>query len=43
MIYSKKVCAKDKIIVALNDDKCKYLNYQTITIDKTIGNVYVSC
>ena len=35
----KKVCADDKLIVALNADKEKYLNYEETTSDNTIGNV----
>ena len=38
MKYLKKVCAQDKIIVALNADKDKYLNYKT-TNSGIIGNV----
>jgi len=39
MKYSKKVCVQDKVIVALNAQQEKYLNYQTSTIGNTIGNV----
>ena len=41
MKYSKKVCAHDKVIVVLNADKDKYLNYETSSSVNTIGNVCV--
>ena len=37
MKYLKKVCAHNRIIVALNADKDKYLNYKR----STIGEMYV--
>jgi hypothetical protein len=43
MKYSKIVYAHDKVIVALNARKEKYLNYETSTSGNTIGNVCVSC
>ena len=36
--YFKEVCRHDKIIVALNADKDKYLNYEKSTNSDTIGN-----
>ena len=41
MIYSMKLCAYEKAIIALNTDKDKYLNYKTSTNGNTIGNVCV--
>jgi len=41
MKYSKKVCKHDKVVVTLNADKDKYLNYETSTNGNTIGNVCV--
>ena len=38
MKYSKKVCAYDKVIVALNADKDKYLNYETRNSGDVIEN-----
>ena len=43
MNYSTKVCAHDKIIVVLNADKEKYLNYETSASGNTIGNVCMRC
>ena len=43
MNYSKKVCAHDKVIVALNADKEIYLNYGTSSSGDLIGNVCLRC
>ena len=43
MKYSKKICAHDKVIAALNACKGKYLNYKTSNSDNTIGNACVRC
>ena len=43
MKCSKKVCANDKVIVALNTDKDKYLNYETSINGDLIGNVSLRC
>ena len=43
MKNSKKMCARDKVIVALNADKEKHLNYKTTTSGNTIRNICVSC
>ena len=37
-----KMCSHDSVIVALNADKEKYLNYETSTSGSTIENVCVS-
>ena len=42
MKYSKNVCAHKKVIVVLNADKDKYLNYETSTNGDLIGNVCIS-
>ena len=43
MNYSKKVCTHDKIIVALNADKDRYLNQERNINGDFIGNVCVRC
>jgi len=43
MNHSKKVCAPDKVIVALNADKDKDLDYETTSSGNIIGNVCVRC
>ena len=43
MKYFKKVCLHDRVIMAVNADKEKYLNNEQITCVKTIGNVRVKC
>ena len=43
MRYSKKIFAHDRVVIAINADKDKYLNYETSTSGNTIGNVYVYC
>ena len=43
MNYSTKVCAHDKIIVALNADKDRYLKYETSINGDLIGNVCQRC
>jgi len=43
MNYSTKVCAHEKIIVVLNADKEKYLNYETSASGDLIGNVCIRC
>ena len=37
MEHFNKVCSHDNVIVALNADKEKYLNYETSTSGSTIG------
>ena len=39
----KKACSNDSVIVALNADMEKYLNYETSTRGSTIGNVCMRC
>ena len=41
MKYSKKMCAHDKAIVALNADNKKYLSYEK-SINATLFEMYVS-
>ena len=41
MKYSKKLCAHNKVIVTLNNDKDKYLNYETTTSGDTFGNICI--
>ena len=43
MNYSTKVCTHEKIIVVLNADKEKYLNYETSASGDLIGNVCIRC
>ena len=43
MNYSAKVCTHDKIIVVLNADIDRYLNYETSINGDLIGNVCVRC
>jgi len=43
MKHFKKVCSHDSVIVALNADKEKYLNYEISTGGSTIGYVCVRC
>jgi hypothetical protein len=43
MKYSKKVCAHDKIIVAMNAEKKKYLKYKISINGDSIGNICVRC
>ena len=39
MKHSKKVCEHDRVIVALNVDNEKYLNYETGINEVLVGNV----
>jgi hypothetical protein len=41
--YIKQVFVHDKVSVALNDDKDKYLNFETSTSSNTVRNVCVRC
>ena len=41
--YFEKACAYNKVIVALNAGKEKYLNYERSVIAYLIGNVCVRC
>jgi len=41
--HSKQFCANDKVIVALNADKDKYLNYEKSRSGDTIGNLCLQC
>ena len=43
MEHFNKVCSHVNVIVALNADKEKYLNYETSTSGSTIGNVCMHC
>ena len=43
MEHFNKVCSHVNVIVALNADKEKYLNYETSTSGSTIGNVCARC
>ena len=43
MKHSKNFCAHDKVIVALNADIEKYLNYETTINGELIGNICVCC
>jgi hypothetical protein len=43
MEHFNRVCSHNKVIVALNADKEKYLNYETSTSGSTIENVCVRC
>ena len=43
MKHFKIVCSHDRVIVALNVDKKKYLNYETSSSGSTIGNVCMRC
>jgi len=43
MEHFNKVCLHNKVIVALNADKEKYLNFETSTGGSTIGNVCMHC
>ena len=40
---SNKACPHNKVIVALNTSREKYLNYETSFNDDLIGNVCVRC
>jgi len=39
----QKVCVHDIVVVALNSDKEKYLNYETSNDRDLNGNIYVHC
>ena len=43
MKYSKKMFAHDKVIVELNAEKDKYLNYKTSSNGDTFGKVCEYC
>ena len=43
MIYFKKVCKYDNVIVELNADKYKYLNYETSSCGNTSLIVCIHC
>jgi len=43
MKYFKIVCVNDRVIVTLNADKDKYLNYKTSTNGDTIGHASERC
>ena len=43
MKYSQKTYVHDKVIVAMNIDKKKYLNYETSANGNLIGNACVRC
>jgi len=43
MKYSQKVCVHDSVVIALNTEKKKYLNFETSANGNTIGCVSVRC
>ena len=43
MKNSKKVCAYDKVIIALNADNEEYWSYERSINGNLIGNVFVHC
>ena len=43
MKYLKKACINKKVVVALNGDKEKYLNYETSINEYLIGNACIRC
>ena len=43
MKYSKKACVHDRVVVALNAEVEKYLNYETSASGSKNGYVWVHC